>query len=233
MEVLVEYVCSVPVSKKKTPSHKSRKKEETEKMLKIRQEMLEKIRLIKPDYVLSTELQRETRGSKRGEHVFNNNILKFYSTVVRTEFGPINLFYSNLFEYMSNKTHMGYHRLRPDIEQDICSKMVVTFDETDFYVNANSFIYGVYSKELRSALLKVLLNPHLHTRSDAKRVNHITDLMNDHGIYVDQMAKAKWINNEQIKRERFNKVKGEVADVQKSAWLRTVQENRFVLGIFA
>ncbi len=59
---------------------KEREKEREKRVEKIKKDMLKKIRIIDPKF--SQELKEELGRSKRGEHVFNNSILKFHSDVV-------------------------------------------------------------------------------------------------------------------------------------------------------
>ncbi len=69
-------------SKRGTKPLTPAEKKEREKRLKaIEKDMLEKIRIINPDF--QEELKEQLGRSQRGEHVFNNNILKFHSNVLK------------------------------------------------------------------------------------------------------------------------------------------------------
>ncbi len=80
-------------------------------------------------------------------------------------------------------------------------------------MNANGVLYGEFSRALSEAMLAVLnhINPGDVTRKERQRVNFVIDNMNKHEIYVDQMAKVKWIDYKATRQIRFERVKEEVA----------------------
>ncbi len=186
----------------------------------IKKDMLEKIRIINPDY--QEELKELLGRSQRGEHVFNNNILKFHSNVL-TDFIKINNI-GNLQGYDQNQqaiNESGKHTLPQITETDIQTNMVVHFDKDEFYVNANAVFYGEYCKALRDALLKVLshINPDEVTQEERQRVIFVIDNMINLQIYVDQLAMVKWISkqtNTTQAQTRFDNVRGKVANMYKT-----------------
>ncbi len=62
------------------PLTPAQQKEREKKVEKIKKDMLRKIHIIDPKF--SQELKEELGRSKRGEHVFNNDILKFHFKVL-------------------------------------------------------------------------------------------------------------------------------------------------------
>lgn len=174
--------------------------------------MLEKIRNIDPKFY--QELEEQLERSKRGEHVFNNNILKFHSKVLKEFIQRHHI--DNLRGYNQQAMDtLGRHTLPQNTETDIQTNMVVHFEQDEFYVNANAVLYGEYCRALRDALLKVLshINPDEVTEEETGWVKKLTDFMNNLQIYVDHMAKVKWIalDRRGTRRIRFERVRREVA----------------------
>ncbi len=213
-EKIIEYVAK---ASKRGTKPLDEQRERQKKVEKINNDMLEKIRIIEPKY--SKELKEELKGSKRDEHVFNNNILRFHSDVLK-KFIEINDI-DNLRGYDQHQEavdELGSHTLPQNTATDIQTNMKAYFDEDEFYVNANAVVYGVYCRALREALLAVLrhINPGDVTEVERERVNLIIDNMNKLEIYVDHMAKDKWITSQrnrrqvQIAQKRFEEVRGEV-----------------------
>lgn len=172
--------------------------------------MVEKLRSI--DQPFNQKLKEMLERSDRGEHVFNNNILKFHSTVVE-KFKARNSIASltgyNLIQQRLDE--LGKHTLSQNTAADIQKNMVVHFALDEFYVDANAMLYGVFSEELREAFLKVLrhINPGDETENETRWVTRIIDNMNNYQIYVDEFAKQKWIDENRGER-RFQEVRGKV-----------------------
>ncbi|XP_042603920.1 uncharacterized protein LOC109080831 isoform X2 [Cyprinus carpio] len=212
-EMIIEYMAKG--SKKGTkPPTSAEQKERQKKVEAIQKDMLEKIRIINPNF--NEELKDELRRPKRGEHVFNNNILKFHSKVL-TEFIQ-SQHIDNLQGYdQQAMNELGRHTLPQNTATDIQTNMVVHFREDEFYVNANAVFYGEYCRALREAMLVVLhhINPGDVADEERQRVNDVIDNMNNLAIYVDQLAKEKWIGNNATRRARFKQVRREVVTMYK------------------
>lgn len=89
----------------------------------IRQDMLGKIRI---NQNFQAELKEELGRSRRGEHVFNNGILRFHSNVL-TEFIQDNHI-DNLRGYNQQVMNdLGSHTLPPNTATEIQTNMVVHF----------------------------------------------------------------------------------------------------------
>ncbi len=186
-------------------------KERQKRVDKIKTDMLKKIHIIKPNF--KKELKKQLERSKRSEHVFNNNILKFHSKVLK-EFKERHRIdkQRGYDQHQQALKELGKHTLTPDTAREIQTHMVVHFDEDEFYVNANAVVYGVYCSVLREAMLVVLghKNPGDVTEAEKQSVNLVIDNMNNRQIYVDHMAKVKWIANIATRQARFEEVRGEV-----------------------
>ncbi len=196
-----------------TPSTSVQQKEREKRVEDIRKDMLEKIHIIDPDYQeLKEQLKEQLGRSKRGEHVFNKGILKFHSKVLKKFIQIKNI--DTLQEYNQQAmTELDGHTLPQNTETDIQTNMVVDFGKDELYVNANAVFYGVYCSALREAMFNVLkhINPGEVKVDKKQRVNCVIYNMNYHEIYVDQLAKVKWIASKATNQARFERVRGEVA----------------------
>ncbi|KTF79953.1 hypothetical protein cypCar_00045456, partial [Cyprinus carpio] len=200
-EMIIEYMAKG--SKKGTkPPTSAEQKERQKRVEAIQKDMLEKIRIINPNF--NEELKDELRRPKRGEHVFNNDILRFHSKVL-TEFIQRYSIANRRGYNQQAMNELGRHTLPQNTATDIQTNMVVHFGEDEFYVNVNAVMYGEYCRALRGALLDVLrhINPGDVADEERQRVNDVIDNMNNLAIYVDQLAKVRWIGNNESRRARF------------------------------
>ncbi len=210
-EKIIEYMNTASKRGAK-PSTSAEKKEREKRVEDIKKDMLEKIRIVDPDF--KVELKEELERSQRGEHVFNNNILKSHSKVLKEFIQIKNI--NNLQGYNQRQhaiNELGKHTLSQNTADDIQTNMVVDFDEDEFYMNANGVVYGVYCRVLREAMLVVLnhINPGAVRPEETRWVQFVIDNMNNLQIYVDELARDRWIGNNATKQARFEQVRGEVA----------------------
>ncbi|KAK2827745.1 hypothetical protein Q7C36_018671 [Tachysurus vachellii] len=193
------------------------------KLDEIRRGVEEK--LSKIGRLMPGELTEQLTRARKGEHVFNNNILKFHSNVVHDFIVKSKIHLLRGYESKEQTLkELGKHTLSPQTEADIQTNMVVDFEPHEFYVNANAILYGCFSKVLREAFVKVLCEPFvkvLHFPDPSKETNKqwvtfIIECMNYYEIYVDEFAKEKWINKKQKQKMRFLEVRGEVAHMYRT-----------------
>ncbi len=194
------------------PLTPAQQKEREKKVEKIKKDMLRKIHIIDPKF--SQELKEELGRSKRGEHVFNNDILKFHFKVLTNFIQSHHI--TNLRGYNQHQEavdELGKHTLPRNTATEIQTNMVVDFDEDEFYMNANAVVYGVYCRALREGMLDVLhhINPDDVTEVKKQWVNYVIYHMNKLEIYVDEQARDRWIGNNATKHARFERVRREVA----------------------
>ncbi|KAF5894477.1 homeodomain-interacting protein kinase 3-like isoform X2, partial [Clarias magur] len=187
-EMIIEHLAKgSKIQTKAIPAEKEkqRRQEEIEDLRKHVSDMLEKIRIKDPQLVEG--LNEELKRSKRGEHVFNNGILKFHYNVVK-DF-KVDLYKLEKYDEKALDEFSG-HNLPQNTEEEIGYKMVVEIDEKEFYVNANAILYGKFCQVLHNAMLAVMR--HIPNKAK-KQVKNVIDIMNNEEIYVDHFAKAKWI----------------------------------------
>ncbi|XP_028830311.1 uncharacterized protein LOC114786902 isoform X1 [Denticeps clupeoides] len=174
--------------------------QQQKKMIEIKNMIQEAFRRIDPDYQIDEQLLKDTGvRSRRGEHVINNDVLKFHTKIL---------------------TERGIQRdvqcpLKRSIQNDIMYEMVAEFEPYELYINVNAVIYGFYCGVLRIALL-MLLEPTSQMKSNplpavqnwriqmlrrTEEVNWrdeadcIITNMNACQAYVDPFAKVKWTGN--------------------------------------
>lgn len=211
MGMIIEHVLKGSKKGKQPPSS-AEQKERQKRVAEIKKDMLEKIHYINQNF--HPELKEELGRSQRGEHVFNNGILRFHSNVL-IKFIQ-NQHIDNLQGYNQQALNvLGRHTLPPSTETKIQREMVVNFADNEFYINANAIIYGEYCRALSGALLDVLkcINPGDVTKEKAQWVNFVIERMNTHEIYVDQLAKVRWINNQDNREEEFEQVRQAVVNM--------------------
>ncbi|XP_076843084.1 uncharacterized protein LOC143487799 [Brachyhypopomus gauderio] len=201
---------------------------------KIRCNVLEIIRLIDTKFEFTEPLMEELKRSKRGEHVFNNDILKFHKKILKHFLKSQHIYSVKQVDSDTLINELGNHGLDENTECEISTNMVVHFEEEEFYVNCNALVYGIYCAALREVLflmLNLMLNPNSYAQSNiatnieisdnVSKVNYIIDLMDEKEVYVDHFAKEKWINQDRSNRrkpsrmERFKLVKDNVAHMYK------------------
>ncbi len=215
--MIVEYLKKG--SKRGTKPLTPAQQREREKIFKkIKKDMLKKVCIIDP--VFKEELKKELKKSKRGKHVFNNNILKFHSDVLKEFIKRHRI--GNRQGYNQHQQavkELGRCTLSQNTVKEIRKKMVVDFGVDELYVNANAVVYGVYCRALREAMLVVLnhINPDDVTEEESRRVILVIDNMINLQVYVDHMAKVKWIALDRTgtRRIRFERVRREVACMYK------------------
>ncbi len=212
-ETIIEYMMKTSKSGTK-PSTSTEKKEREKRVEDIREDMLKKIYIV--DQNFKVELKEQLEESQRGEHVFNNGILKFNSDVLE-KFIKINNI-NNLKEYDQHQqkiNELGRCTLSQNTADEIQKNMVVHFDKDEFYVNANALLYGEYCRVLREAMLVVLnhIKPGDVPPEDKQRVILVIDNMNNRQIYVDELARDRWIALDRTgtRQTQFERVRREVA----------------------
>ncbi|XP_041923427.1 uncharacterized protein LOC121688115 isoform X1 [Alosa sapidissima] len=172
---------------------RARKKEVQE----VQDETLKKIRLIDKTYKFPENERLDDYGQRsgRGEHVINNNVIKIYRKVVR--------------EHFNQDIDMACP-LDDDTANAIMYELVVHFDIGELYINANALIYGEYCRRFKEASKAFLTN---NSQENRKRVDNIVHHMNEERkeAYVDPYAKAKWIGNQERRRDRFQAIRNKVA----------------------
>nr|XP_023661925.1 uncharacterized protein LOC111840860 [Paramormyrops kingsleyae]XP_023661926.1 uncharacterized protein LOC111840860 [Paramormyrops kingsleyae] len=176
------------------PSAKDQKKMEA-----IRNETLQKIHLINQNYKFQELLVDTGIRSKRGEHVINNNVIKFHVKLVK--------------RYLNIPGQTTPDLICPLIKatQDaIMKEMVAHFGTDELYINANALVYGIYIGELRKALLGFLQDG---SQESKDRASIIILNMNQCDAYVDDLAKVKWIKNSSTKLQRFTTARNEVEEM--------------------
>ncbi|XP_048037481.1 uncharacterized protein LOC125262708 [Megalobrama amblycephala] len=140
----------------------------------------------------------------RGQHVFNNNLLKFPRSVLEDLLKDV-----GGYEQLNNLIE----DLKPlsQTQQDaISNKMVAHFSQDELYVDYNAALYGEYVRQLRQALVEYL-KAYTSDNGDNRRgiheirqqVRNIASEMANHDVYVDPMARNRWLLQNQDRAQVY------------------------------
>lgn len=152
------------------------------------------------------KLSGNLRGStKQGHHVINKGVLLFKYNVLQ-----------RLLECVKGANRNDMNRLLGDLPESfdegcrdlISNKMVVQFDQNENKIDCNDEVYGVYQHELGSALMGFLKNKTSEEHGkdydeNVKRVQQIVAKMKEFEVYVDPMARDRWIGTDKKKRIKY------------------------------
>ncbi|XP_053505356.1 uncharacterized protein LOC128622684 [Ictalurus furcatus] len=211
MENIIEYMGKG--SKKGTKPSQAHQREIKKSAEDIKCKVLANSHIINP--MFNQDQGGNLKRPKRGEHVFNNAILKFHYNVLtdfkRTRGVDLLQGYDDNVQQAMNE--LGRHPLPQSTATEIQTNMVAFFDNNEDYVDANAIPFGRYCRELHEALLVVLghINPVDVTDEEGTRVETLLNDMNNLQIYVDQAAKQKWIGNNPGRQARFEAVGQQVS----------------------
>ncbi|XP_028830309.1 uncharacterized protein LOC114786901 [Denticeps clupeoides] len=203
-------------SKGKKGSVSQKAGQQQKNMIKIKNMIEEAIHPIDPDYQIDEQLLKDAGvRSRRGEHVINNDVLKFHKKIDK---------------FLTNSRDVQCP-LDKSIQNDIMYEMVAEFELDELYINVNSVIYGVYWGVLKIALWKLLHPNHYRKFSSFPAVHNwmreisrrteevnwkdeadrIITNMNDCQAYVDPFAKVKWTRNSPDNLRKFEAARQSVA----------------------
>ncbi|KAK9968782.1 hypothetical protein ABG768_003090 [Culter alburnus] len=139
----------------------------------------------------------------KGQHVFNNNLLKFHRSVLQDLLKDV-----GGSEQLNNLME-GLMPLSKDQQEAIGNKMVVKLSPKDGYVDYNADLYGAYVRELREALVAYLKGCTSNNQGDKyklhekrSRVQFIADEMVNRNVFVDPMACDHWLKKDQNKHAK-------------------------------
>nr|XP_055032894.1 uncharacterized protein LOC129421407 isoform X2 [Misgurnus anguillicaudatus] len=175
------------------------------------------LRAIDSNAVLSASEHR----AGRGQHVFNNGLLKFHEKVLDDLQKDLLKNDNNIIpdEKMVLLKQCLDIPLSTNVRKDI-GDMVVHFGEKDFYVDYNACVYGEYVKQLRQGIVELLKSytaidcDRDEARNICQRVKLIAAKMVEHDVYVDPMARNHWLkqnkNLQQQRQQQYNQVRNEL-----------------------
>ena len=161
-------------------------------LAELRQELKE------PEVMETTENER----SKRGEHVINNNVLKFFRAIIKS-------FVRKVMPGQSFESLVSSGRITPDMRvyqaynnplipsytNAIRYELVAKVDEA--YVDANSVIYGERIEQLRGAVFTYMLAIYEDSNSSLPKMErHIIEMVEEFiaaNYYTDQLALSIWL----------------------------------------
>ncbi|XP_051536058.1 uncharacterized protein LOC127430352 [Myxocyprinus asiaticus] len=175
---------------------------------------------------LNLERQGSRRLAGRGQHVFNNGLLDIHRSVLQDLLSELRGYdqLDNLLQDVSAFFNQD--------ERNAISNMVAYFSLDEFYVDYNAEVFGVFVRELRRELvayLKVYIYPPQkdkytsvsYNRDRAlwrhiERVQHIVRMMVEHEVYVDTMARDRWLQSNTGCKDLYEKVRQAVDKMLKN-----------------
>ncbi|XP_029431305.1 uncharacterized protein LOC115075199 [Rhinatrema bivittatum] len=183
----------------------------------------------------ASSLEDDKSRSGRGEHVFNNDILKLFrkmiDNLIEMQYGQLTYTFERLVQEglitRNLKIYQAYyHPLPEQYKRAIETEMVVHLPENAFYINANGMIYGKYIGYLKAMVMFYLERQFqrlvlLINRSDdvtyiqnyRRSICYMVQLINSREIYVDNVAKWYWVGGDAKKEARFQDVKSQIAQM--------------------
>nr|XP_055032173.1 uncharacterized protein LOC129420988 [Misgurnus anguillicaudatus] len=168
-------------------------------------------------------LSPSKKRAKKGQHIFNNGLLKFHEKVLDD-------LQKDLLEndyIIIPDEEMKVLKQRLDIPlnktvRDAIRNTTVRFSSKEFYVDYNAFVYGKYVKQLRGKIVELLKTSTAieydtnETENIRQRVKLIATKMVEHDVYVDPMARDHWLKKNKINRQQqqrqqlYNQVRNEL-----------------------
>lgn len=143
--------------------------------------------------------------ANRDQHVFNNGLLKLHSNVLkdlRTVVGDWG---------RGEQLQLDLNPLDQDKRKKIGTTMVAHFSENENYVDYNADLYGHFVKELQKALVAYLKAIIFNNEDDQnqmrERVQLIADAMVNYDVYVDPMARDRWLQKNRGREQQYNDVR--------------------------
>ncbi|XP_048037243.1 uncharacterized protein LOC125262495 isoform X2 [Megalobrama amblycephala] len=142
----------------------------------------------------------------RGQHVFNNNLLKLHRSVLE---GMLNFLGAS--EQLNNLEQYLRIPLSQLQREAISTTMVVHFSSDEFYVDYNAGVYGAYVEKLRHELVEYLKADTSDNDDERNRtrtqVQFITGEMVNRNVIVDPMARDHWVKKDQNRLQQYNDIR--------------------------
>ncbi|XP_051763648.1 uncharacterized protein LOC127519991 isoform X2 [Ctenopharyngodon idella] len=146
--------------------------------------------------------------ANRGQHVFNNNLLKFHRSVLQDLLKDV-----GGYEELNNLIE-GLMPLSQTQQNAISTTMVVHFSSNNEYVDYNAVVYGEYVGMLREALVAYLKACTSNNQGDKykiqekrSQVEFIANEMVNRNVFVDPMACDRWLKENQNGVQQFNDIR--------------------------
>ncbi|RXN38653.1 hypothetical protein ROHU_000922 [Labeo rohita] len=156
----------------------------------LREDAQKALDAIGSTHKLSASYQR----AGRGQHVFNNGLLGFHRSVLQDLLREV----GGYDEQLENLMQDLIIPLNRTVQNAISTKMVARFSSDEPYVDFNADLFGEFVRELRRALVNYLKaktsdNPNERIWEFRQRVLLISTEMANREVYVDPMARDRWL----------------------------------------
>ncbi|XP_048037242.1 uncharacterized protein LOC125262495 isoform X1 [Megalobrama amblycephala] len=143
----------------------------------------------------------------KGQHVFNNNLLKFHRSVLEKLLKDLR----GYDKHMKNLEKDLVNPLSEDHKKKIGTEMVVDLSSKDEYVDYNAVVFGAYVEKLRHELVEYLKADTSDNDDERNRIKTqvqlITNNMVNLNVYVDPMACDHWLKKNPKKNQQFKDIR--------------------------
>lgn len=177
------------------------------KIIALREAAQKALDDIHSKHKLSASYEKATRG----QHVFNNGLLGFHRSVLQELLKKVGGYDEQLENLVRDLIIPLTQR-----QQNAISTMVAHFRSDESYVDYNADLYGEFVKQLRNKLVAYLKadtsvnqNEIYGINKIRKQVLSIATQMASHEVYVDPMARDRWLQQNQNQKdvELYNEVR--------------------------
>ncbi|XP_048037241.1 uncharacterized protein LOC125262494 [Megalobrama amblycephala] len=160
----------------------------------------------------------------KGQHVFNNNLLKFHRSVLEKLLKDLR----GYDKHMKNLEKDLVIPLNEDHKKKIGTEMVVDFSPEDEYVDYNAVVYGAYVEKLREALVEYLKADTSDNDDERNRIKTqvelITNNMVNLDVYVDPMACDHLLKKKQKKNQNMKQKYYEIRGALRNMFQNILQD---------
>ena len=190
--------------------------------------------------------------AKRGEHVFNNNLLKLFKSIVEgfisIQYVEKKLYYDSLIKKAKGKFPVFETCELPmdrKLMKLVSEELVAHMQDAKKIPDTNAEAYGIKIQELRCQVIILMQILHVtmfvdsSVKSDIPKQERVVDLLVEeiigHGYYVDIAAKEYWVKHQKGSRKVFEEVNEDVErlvrrlsrhynDGEVTQWVREIQK---------
>lgn len=184
---------------------------------KVRNETLKKF----DEFLTKDDMKHITiteKRSGRGEHVINNDVLAFYRKSIQRF---LTTRHANMLDlrarFNANPLWQDCDNPVPlAVKTAIMTEMVAHFDDTEIYINANALVYGTVTQVLHQRVQEYLNE---NNEAIRQQVIHMVNYTNENEVYVDVVARLKWMGNSRQRQATFQNCRTEVTNMYERLYL--------------
>ncbi|XP_061074110.1 uncharacterized protein LOC133108544 [Conger conger] len=160
---------------------------------------------------------QQNRRSNRGEHVFNNALLRLYGSIIdlyiarHVEKGNRNTLVDSIPNscvsdaFRSNAPDGRYLNLTADQRRNI-RNWVVCIPDNMVYIPINNTLFSYMIGEIRNNAVKAMHSFSLFQNDEKvlRKLSQLVEWMNTHRVYLDPYAAGIWLFENQFRHHEFH-----------------------------